>query len=396
MGNKYSFQGERPMKKLLFISSFLVLAAVLSCQSSGPAPTPVAQQAGTTPGFNQDLPEEYNAAMAKAAEARKRAVDFESSSYFPSEWDAAEAQYTQARQIPTDADVANHEAIARSSSSDISEAISRYNAVSGTDKAIAALNTAADTYDSVFKLAVPLYAQAREDEIMALRNSLVAAGARTYFPEPFSSADKTALTALDQYEADDYYAARDTAAQALKMYQILTSAYNAWLVRGEIEEREFESYDPDNFEHAGGILDDAMNAYKAENYASAQGNADEALLRYNLVLSAGWAAYAELRSSMAEAERQAALDIKANIAVRDLFSEADETYKTGEDAFGSKKYEEAAKQFINSEAMFILSSTSAAEKRHTAVEMMREANRRIEESDETARQAEIILEGGAE
>ena len=349
------------MKKLLFFAPFIVTVAVLSCQSAPTAQTAApAQQADRPTASTQAPTNELIAARARAEEARKRASDFESPAYFPSDWEAAEAQYAQAGQVPS------------------------------------AYDAAAEAYDSLFKLTIPLYAQAREDEIMALRNKLIAAGARDYFPEPFTVADKTALTALDQYEADDYYAARDTAAQALTMYRILTSAYDAWLVRREIEEREFESYDPDNFDRAREILSDAIDAYGAGNYALAQENADEALLRYNLVLSTGWAAYAELRSSLADAERQAALDIKANVAVKDLFSTADTTFKTGTDAFDSKEYEEAAKQFISSEALFVLASTSASEKRHTAVETIREANRRIDESDETARQAEIILEGGAE
>ena len=387
------------MKKNPFFAPFIVAMVVFlcfSCKSSPPAQTSPAQQAGKPAASSQAPTDEYNAAKARAEEARQRAGDFESPSYFPSDWEAAEAQYVQAGQIPTDTDLANNEAIAKNNDTDIGEAVNRYNAVAGTDKATAAYNAAADAFDSVFKLAIPLYAQAREDEIMALRNPLVAAGARDYFPEPFSRADSTALTALDQYEAEDYYAAKDTAAQALSMYKILTSAYKAWLVRREIEEREFESYDPDNFDRAREILSNAMDAYGAENYASAQENADEALNRYNLVLSTGWAAYAELRASMAEAERQAALDVKANIAVKDLFSEADTTYKTGIDSFDSKKYENAAKQFIDSEALFVVANTSASEKRQTAAETIREANRRIEESDETARQAEVVLEGGAE
>jgi len=357
------------MKKFPFFAPFIVVLTVfffLSCKSAPPAepsppttqPQPQQQQAespapAATP--SQTPTDEPNAAKTKADEARKRAADFESSSYFPSEWDAAEAQYADAQ-----------------------------------------YNAAADAYDSLFKLTIPLYAQAKEDEIMALRNDLIAIGARDSFPEPISSADKTALTALDQFEAEDYYAARDTADQAISMYQVLTSAYNAWLVRREIEDREFEAYDPDNFDRAREILSDAVDAYGAENYALAQENADEALLRYNLVLSTGWAAYAELCASLAEAERQAALDVKANVAVKDLFAEADATYKTGIDSFDSKEYEDAAIQFINSEALFIMASASASEKRNTAAELIREANRRIEESDETARQAENILEGGAE
>jgi hypothetical protein len=261
---------------------------------------------------------------------------------------------------------------------------------------VAAYDAATEAYEPIFPKAVPLYAQAREDEIMELRGELIAAGARDYFPEPFSLADKTALTALSQYEAEEYYPARDSALQSITMYQTLTSAYSAWQVRTEIERRGFDGYDPDNFDRAREILSDSLDAYNAGDYAAAQENADEALLRYNLVLSTGWAAYAELRSSFAGAERQAALDMKANIATRDLFGEADSNYKTAMDSYSAKNYEEASKQFIDSEAMFIMASMSASDKRRIAAETLREAHEKIEESGETARQAEIVLEGGSQ
>jgi len=366
------------MRKLFF-APFIVAVVILlclSCKSAPPAETPPPSRQTTERAAPQTPPsqasiDELDAAIARAEEARKRAMDFESSSYFPSEWDAAEGQYVRAGQTP------------RNSDASVREATATYNA-------------AADAFDSLFELSLPLYAQAREDEIIALRNDLIAIGARDYFPEPFSTADKIALTARSQYKEEDYYTAKDSADQALMMYQTLSSAYNAWLARREIVAREFESYDPDNFERAGEILSDAMDAYNAGNYPLAQENADEALQRYNLVLSTGWAAYAETRRSLAEAERQAALDIKANVAVKDVFSEADATYKTATDSFDSKDYADAAQQFINAEALFIIASTSASEKRQIAAETIREANEKIEESDETARQADLIIEGGAE
>jgi hypothetical protein len=336
------------MKKLLFFAPFTVAMLVLPYLVSAQTPQP--DQAST---------DTLNAAIARAEDARKRAVDFESPDYFPSEWDAAEAHYTNA----------------------------------GSAQTPDAYNTAADAFDSVFKLTIPLYAQAREDEIMAMRNSLVAAGVRVSLPEIFALADKTALSALDQYQAQDYYTAKDTVGQAFLMYQAMTSAHNAWLAQREIKEREFELYDLDNFNRAGEILNDAVAAYKAENYSLAQENANEALVRYNLVLSIGWASYAELRFLFAEAERQAALDIKANIAAKDLFIEADSSYKTSVISYDSQKYEEAAKQFMDSETLFILASMSASEKRQNAAEMIKEAHEKIEESDETARQAEIIIKG---
>jgi len=332
------------MKKLLFFAPFIIAMLVLPCLVSAQTPPP-------------DLA--LNTAITRAEEARKKAVDFESPSYFPGEWEAAEAQYADVDSAQTPD----------------------------------AYNTAADAFESVFSLTIPLYAQAREDEIMALRNGLVTAGVRAFFPEIFALADKTALSAQDQYKAQDYYAARNTAAQALLMYQIMNNAHNAWLTQREIQGREFEIYDTDNFNRAGEILNDAMAAYQAGNYPLAQENANEALIRYNLVLSVGWAAYAEQRFILAEAERQAALDIKANIAEKDLFTEADSSYKTSVVFYDSQKYEEAAKQFINAETLFIAANVSASEKRNNAAEAIKEAREKIAQSDETARQAEIILKG---
>jgi len=332
------------MKKLLFFAPFIITMLVLPCLVS--AQTPQSTDA-------------LNAAIARAEEARKKAADFESPSYFPGEWEAAEALYASA----------------------------------GSAQTPAAYNTAADAFDSVFSLTIPLYAQAREDEIMGFRRSLVTAGVRAFFPDIFALADKTALSARDQYKAQDYYTAKNTAAQALLMYQTISSAHNAWLTQREIKGREFEVYDMEHFNRAGEILNDAITAYQAGNYPLAQENANEALIRYNLVLSVGWATYAEMRFSLADAERRAALDIKADVAVRDLFTEADSTYKTSLAFYDSQQYEEAAKQFINSETMFIAASALASEKRENAAEAIKEAHEKIQQSDEAARQAEIIIKG---
>jgi hypothetical protein len=331
------------MKKSLFIAPFIITMLVLPCLVSAQTPQPDA----------------LNAAITRAEEARKKAADFESPSYFPSEWEAAEGRYTNA----------------------------------GSAKTPAAYNAAADAFDSILRLTIPLYAQAKEDEIMTLRNSLVAAGVRAFFPDIFALADKTALSARDQYKAQDYYTARDTAAQALLMYQTMNSTNNAWLVQREIKGREFDAYDTEHFNRAGEILNSAIAAYQAGNYSLAQENANEALIRYNLVLSVGWATYAEMRFSLADAERRAAMDIKADIAVRDLFTEADSTYKASIVFYDSQKYEEAAKQFINSETMFIAASVLASEKRQNAAEAIKEAREKVEKSNEAARQAELIIKG---
>ena len=343
------------MKKYLIFALFIAVLLVPPCF--------VAAQTAASAEANAEVSaeDELSIAAAKTEEARKKANDFEGFLYFPGEWEAAEAEYAVARE----------------------------------ENSLDEYNIATDTFNSIFELAILLYAQAREDEIMALRNDLVNAGARNSFPEYFTPADEAALAALSQYEAKDYYTARDSAAQALEMYEVLTSAYAAWLVRQEIREREFESYDPDNFDRAGEVISEAIGLYTAGDNAAALEKAEDALLRYHLVLSTGWAGYAELQSSLTADERQAALDIKANIAARDLFLEADSSYKeAAASLYDSKDYEEAAKQFMYAAALFSISAANTAEKRDIAAEAIAEANKKIQESDETARQAEILLKGG--
>jgi len=306
-----------------------------------------------------------DSALARAQEARKKAGDFEGNLYFPGEWEAAEGQYTKAGLMSDD-----------------------------TGNAIKAYNEAADAFDRLSGLAIPLYAQAREDEIMAIRGYLITLGARKEFPEYLLDADRTAVQALIRYEAKDYYSARDSAANALKKFNVLETTFNAWLLREEIKERGFAAYDPDNFEYGGKMFAAAMDAYNEGDLAGAQEEAEEALSAYDLALSTAWASYAELHSLIAEGERLAALDMKTDIAAREFFRIADFDNKTALELLESKQYEDAAKLFINAEAMFVIASIRTMEKRRAAAVAIRNANEKIEESDIIARNVEINNKGG--
>ena len=371
------------MKKIIIITSFfavLIAFSLISCKSAAPASTAVPAQGlvgqpasgpqEPVSGQNQALLDELNAAAAKAEAARKKAGDFEGNTYFPSEWESAEGRYSEAGRLPAD------------NAADI-------------EKAIAAWNQTADSFDSVYNLAIPLYAQAREDEIMGIRNGLTTVGAKTSFPEYFTPADEIALQALGQYENGDYYTAKDTAAEALAMYQVLDTAYESWLLRWEINERDFILYDPDNYERGGEIISDAMDAYRAEKLPLAMESAEEARKRYDLVLTAGWTSYTEERAMLAESERQAALEIKTNISAKEYFNEADSIHKTALNLQNSENYSEAAKQFTSAEALYIIASMTASEKRRNAAAAIREANEKIEESDAAALEAELVIRGEA-
>jgi hypothetical protein len=303
-------------------------------------------------------------------EARKRASDFESPSYFPSDWEAAEAQRGAAAGLPTGADAE-------------------------IQAAVAAHNAAADTYDGLFNKAISLYARAREDEIIAARDELIATGVSDSFPEYLREVDDTAVSALNLYEQKDYYAARDTAAQALGMYQTLKLAADAWAARQEIVDRNFDARDSASFSRADEIGLAAVDAYTGGDIDSARKGAEDALRRYTQVLTAGWAAYANDMSAAARKARQDALDLKANVAVKDTFNEGDEVYRQAAIALNARHYQDAAGLYTRSEALFVVAGQSAAEKRRIAEQAIREAERKIEASDEAARQAEIILRGGS-
>jgi hypothetical protein len=380
-----------PMKKCLIFISFIVTVVFLpyiSCkteppvtpkqdeqapvqqeqQSETPPPTPTPP---TTPAPSQALLESLSAAATKAEEARKRAADFEGNSYFPSEWEAAEEQYTQAGNLSKD------------NQTDIEKAITEY-------------NSSVDAFNSIFELALPLYAQAREDEILAIRTSLVTGGAKDSFPEYFTPADEMALSALAQYENADYYSAKNTAAKALLMYRTLEAAFYTWHLWGEINERDFIFYDPDNYNRAGEIISDAMDAYLEKDFSAAMESIKEAETRYSAVLETGWVSFAELRHSLAESERLAALDIKANVSAKDYFDEAEQSFQSALEYQNTEKYEEAAKQFIHAETMYIIASMSVTERRRKAAAAILDANEKIEKSNEAARQAAKIIYGGIE
>jgi len=342
------------MKKIIPILMLLSIAALISvsCKSTPP------------PGDSAFEPE------VKAQAARQRAVDFESPAYFPSEWEEVETKLAIAGQMP------------RSNATERQEAENAY-------------NSAAAAYDEIFAMTVPLYAQAREDEILSTRETLIETGFTQYFPEYLKTADDMAIAAQDQYDAEDYYGARDTAAKALNEYETLLVGAGVYLARREVMDRAFIKYDEANFIKAEEISNKAIEDFEAGNRDAALAGAEEALLRYNIILENGWTNYAgEMRIS-AGAERELALRERANIASRDMFREADILYNRAEENLALQRFHEAAVMYTDAEALFAISRHATQEKRLRAEDAIRTAGVKIEESNEAAIEADRIIEGGS-
>jgi len=341
------------MKKSIFLFFFLVILVLTPFQSES-------QEQPVIPGNP----------ITRLEVSRKRAIDFECPSYFPSDWEAVEAQYTAADVL-------------------------RITGEDELQQAESELNSISDTYDGIFKRTVPLYAQAREDEILSARDDLISTGLTRYYPEYLRNADDIALAALDHYEAEDYYTSRDTAAAALSEYEALFLAAKVYLKRQEIIDRGFDMYDLENFDSADEVSLAAIDYYESGNRDAAVENAEEAMLRYNLLLTNGWVTYADDRRTFASFEREMALTNRVNIAVRESFREADTVYVQAEEIFRARKYPEAALLFTDSEARFAIARQETELKRQRALEAIRIAEMKIEESYEAAIEAERIIEGGS-
>jgi len=365
------------MRKILFILLAITLGfAFSSCKSTPETPSPAEAPREELPKEEPPKKEEpklsveaLNSAAARAEAARKLAMDFEAPAYFPGDWEKPEAQYNEAGTIPHD------------SKENIQKATEMY-------------DEATSLYEEIFDNTIPLYSQAREDEIMSVRGDLLDSSFALYFPELIDGADAVALDALDKYEKKDYYGAKDSAAKSLNMYETLSVGADAFRQRQEIVRRGFEAGDPQNFARADMTADSAVEFYTKGDYGSARGSADEAGRMYGVVLTKGWAVFVNDLKAASDTERQNALNVRGNVASRNEFNDADTIYQQAVALMEAGQSDEAGILFEQSSALFAEVVRITAEKRALAEAIIREAEERAEASDEAARRAEEIIEGG--
>jgi hypothetical protein len=376
------------------LAGILVSLAILSCGGAPPPvetppEPPVAQPEPAQPARDPDLDppdqtaiDNLNNALAQADVSRKRAQDIAAPGYFPKEWHVAEGQYTDAKENARDATLG-----------DVKKTITLYEGV-------------AETYDNLARQCLPFYYEDLSGEILQARGEAVDAGIRDISPDRLEAADLRIDEALDQYEAgntaatnnaaaENYYAAAESAFDALDRYRALTLGAGAYRLEEEIQARDFAGYDPANYELGREAIDAAAAAYDDGDTETAGVRAEEALLRYAQVMNEGWIGYAGDLKLSAETERRNALNAKANVAVKREFDTADGLYTRATAAYNVQNYEVSAEYFSRSIPLFSNSVIIAEQKRIEAEEAIQTAEIRIGQSEETAREAEAILQGGA-
>jgi hypothetical protein len=378
------------------VGGFLVSLAIISCggapppAETPPPEPPAAQPRPATPTKDPDLGppdqaaiDDLHKALAGADGSRKQALDIEAPGYFPPEWETAEDQYAEAKENAGDATLG-----------DVKRTIALYKAV-------------AETYDKLARQCLPLFYEDLSEEILQARDKAIDAGIRDISPKRLETADLCIDKALEQYEAgnaaatnsgaaENYYAAAASAFDALDRYRALTLGVRAYRLGEEIQERNFADYDPGNYGLAGESMEDAVAAYDAGDTGAALAQAEEALLRYTLVMNEGWRDYTGIIKLSAEGERRNALEAKANVAVKKDFDDADGLYARGIAAYNAQDYAASAEYFSQSIPLFGAATKSAEQKRVMAEEAIQTAEIRIGQSEETAREAESLLQGEAQ
>jgi hypothetical protein len=375
------------------VAGLLVSLAIVSCKSAPPpeatpSEPPAAQP--SVPARDPDLAppdqaamEELQNALVRMDTSRKQARDIEAPGYFPPEWDAAEGRYIEARGNTADATLG-----------DVKRTIALYEAV-------------VEIYDNLARQCVPLFYEDLSEEILQARDEAIDAGIGELSPDRLEAADQRIDRALNQYEAGNaatensetaknYYAAAASAFDALNCYYALGLGSEAWRLETELRERKFEDYDPPNYDRGKEALDTAVAAYDEGDATTAVARADEALLRYTIVMDKGWLGYAGDMRLSAEAERRNALQFKVNVATKGDFDRADGLYTRGTAAYNAQDYAASAEYFSQAITLFSNAVKIAEQKRVVAEDAIHTAESRISQSEQTAREAETLLQGGAQ
>lgn len=359
----------------LFLLVSIILFGVISCKSTQPAVEPPPPQEDVLdPDLappSQSALDGLNAAILRTDNARKLVMDFDGPTYFPPEWGTAEGLYNQAQSQKKTNTVR-----------DVRESQARY-------------VSAAAAYEALAEKTIPRYADDMAAKGYAARDKAIVAGAVYWADDLLLECDNSALDTIALYEAKDYYKSRDAAFKTLDMYNALGEGVEALKLRVEIEEKDFVRYDPANIAAADDIAISALDDYDRQDFAAILTKAIDVRARYNQSLNKAKESYASDCAAAAAAERQRALDLKANVAVKQAYDAANDIFNQGAAASRARNFDNASSLYIQSRDLFIAVTADARERRRIAEEALREAEQKMVQSDETAQRAELIIEGGA-
>jgi hypothetical protein len=310
-------------------------------------------------------------ARAKAEESRFWAAYVKGDTYYPEEWGVVENRYDAAAAQPDEPEA----------KADAYAAVIEWRGISAA-------------YDDIYNKSAEQFAGEQQQLLAAAREAAVKAGAEELVPDRLAQADTVTASSKQKLESGDFTGAIKEGKDAQDRYKVLQTIAEAHTKQDEADNNDFFSRDPDNYMLAADAGNSAVEFYDAGDIAKAQEAADEALFRFTQVIKNGWASQVEEKALTAKEQRDAAEEVKANVAVRADFDAADRVYNQAHVALRAEEYAVASELFEQSEGLFKKAHDSAVVKRQVAEEALRQAEKKLAESEEKAQQAEEIIGGG--
>jgi hypothetical protein len=358
----------------LILPGLLVLFILISCKTP-PEDVGTDSVVDTVSPVTEDLngPADtvslgaFEDARARAEAARAQAQGVDAASYFPEDWDSAESRYGEAEKAGSPAT--------------LGEARNR------ADE----WRQIAGVYDDLYGKALPRFAEDKARQLLAARDAALEAGARDILPDRFDATDELAQSVQDKYDNGDYTGALADGTEAYDRYVVLKTVADAYALKQEADVYDFITYDPENYEAGADAGNNAVDLLDQGSLADAKESAGEAVNRFSLVLENGWIGYTNERSATAQSWRQAALEAKADVAVRSEYQNADNTYSQAYVALRAGEFQKAADLFERSGVLFRQSRDAAVEKRVRAEEAIRLAEQKVSESELKAQSAQDVI-----
>jgi hypothetical protein len=155
-----------------------------------------------------------------------------------------------------------------------------------------------------------------------------------------------------------------------------------YALKAEIEGHKLQGYDPDTYARGDEDLEKALAAYNGKDFAAAKTAAQSALSSYQAVADAGWEKLAAAQAEAAKAQQAKALDIKAEVALKDDYEAASAAYAQGEESAGQRDFKGAYDGFSQALTMFTSVYNQTFQYRQTADALIKQADKKVSESAE--------------
>lgn len=365
---------KKPVKIIvLLIASIFILASCASkpkAPAEEPAPAATAAPAEkpsepAAPAVSQD---ELDKLLAEAKDLKKKAFDLKLFEVLPDDYKAADALLASGQKA--------------------------YDAKDGP-AAKQALESAIAAYKDLISKGIVEIAAAKQKDAEDMKAVAIKANADSSQSERFGAGD----AAFDEAAALVADAKHEEAIpgfeKARLYYELAWKRASAAEIKQTIEDKDYAKWDSGNFQLAESKYqaEDGLWASGDEKeQASGVDSLDEAILRYNLVLQKGREMAATTVKEKTDQSKQRAEDIKADVAVRELYDSALQSYKEGDDQLLNKEYESAADAYDKSGSAFDEAYQAAAEKRAKAAEAIKAAEEATAESQRKAEEADPLLE----